>query len=162
LYQLESIEEGLTKDEHGFARRVDHFWRDVLATAYSDGSTPKYPVLSVFVKSLLVITHGNSDVERGFSDSGHSVTAERAALSEASINGLRSTRNGLKLFDEKPHLVPMTHEFLSLGRLAHSHYVARLEDRMNKEKKRMKPKKRQPRNKKWKEFEPHQERRPKI
>ena len=30
-------------------------------------------------------------------DSGHSVTAERAALSEASINGLRSTRDGLKL-----------------------------------------------------------------
>jgi len=38
----------LTKDEHGFARRVDHFWRDVLATAGNDGSTPKYPVLSVF------------------------------------------------------------------------------------------------------------------
>jgi len=54
LYQLESVEEGLTKGEHGFARRVDHFWRDVLATAGSDGSTPKYPVLSVFVKSLLV------------------------------------------------------------------------------------------------------------
>jgi len=100
------------KDEYGFARRVDHFWRDVLATAGNDGSIPKYPVLSVFVKSLLVITHGNSDIERGFSDSGHSVTAERAALSEASINGLRSTRDGLKLFDEKPHLVPMTREFL--------------------------------------------------
>jgi len=80
---LESIEEGLTKDEHGFATRVDHFWRDVLVTAGNDGSTPKYPVLSVFMKSLLVITHGNSDVERRFSDSGHSVTNERAALSEA-------------------------------------------------------------------------------
>jgi len=78
----------LTKDEHGFTRRVDHFWREGLATAGNDGSTPKYPVLSVFVKSLLVITHGNSDEERGFSDSGHSVTVERAALSEASINGL--------------------------------------------------------------------------
>src|SRR6266516_6634872 len=66
-------------------------------------------------------------------DSGHSVTAERAALSEASINGLRSRRDGLKLFGEKPHLVPMTREFLSLGRQAHSHYVARLEeDRINK------------------------------
>jgi len=57
LYQLESIEEGLTKDEHGFAKRVDHFWRDLFCGNY--GSTPKYPVLSVFVKSLLVITHGN-------------------------------------------------------------------------------------------------------
>jgi len=141
---------------------VDHFWRDVLATAYNDSSTPKYPVLSVFVKSVLVIAHSNSDVEGGFSDSGHSVTGERAALSEASINGLRSTRDGLKLFDEKTHLVPMTRKFLSLGRQAHSHYVARLEDRMNKEKKRKKPKKRQPGNKKRKEFEPHQERRPKI
>jgi len=43
----------------------------------------------------------------------------------------------MKLFDEKPHLVPMTCEFLSLGRQVHSHYVARLEeDRMNKEKKK--------------------------
>ena len=66
-------------------------------------------------------------------DSGRSVTAEGAALSEASINGLRSTRDGLKLFDKKLHLVPMTREFLSLGRQAHSHYVARLEeDRINK------------------------------
>jgi len=87
-------------------------------------------------------------------------------LSEASIYGLwRSTRDGWKLFDEKekPHLVPMTREFLSLGRQAHSHYVARFEeDRMNKEKKRKKPKKRQPGNKKRKEFESHQERRPKM
>jgi len=139
---------------------VAHFWRDVFATAGNDGSTPKYPVLSVFVKSLLVITHGNSDVERVFSDSGHSVTAERAALSEASIDGLRSTGDGLKLFDEKAHLVPMTRKFFSLGR--HSHYVARLEeDRMNKEKKK-KPKNRQPGNKKRKELESHQERRPKM
>src|SRR6266516_7801015 len=96
LYQLENIAESLTKDEHDSTRRVDYFWRDVLAIAGNDGITLKYPVLSVFVKSLLVVTHGNSDVERGFSDSGHSVTAERAALSEASINGLRSTRDGLK------------------------------------------------------------------
>ncbi len=70
----------------------------------------------MFVKSLLVVTHGNADVERGFSDSGHSVTAEKAALSEESINGLRATRDGLKLFGDKPHLVPMTREFLSIGR----------------------------------------------
>src|SRR6266516_2553373 len=137
LYQLENIAESLTKDEHDSARRVGHFWRDVLAIAGNDGITLKYPVLSLFVKSVLVVTHGNSDVERGFSDSGHSVTAERAALNEASINGLRSTRDGLKLFDKKPHFVPMTREFLSLGRQAHSHYVARLEeDGFNKEKKK--------------------------
>jgi len=46
-------------------------------------------------------------------------------------------RDGLKLFGDKPHLVPMTREFLSLGRQAHSHYVARLEEeRANEEKKR--------------------------
>ena len=43
----------------------------------------------------------------------------------------------MKSFDEKPHMVPMTREFLSLDRRAHSHYVARLEeDRINKEKKK--------------------------
>jgi len=136
MYQLETIPETLMKDEHGTFRRVDHYWRDVLAITGSDGSSLKYHTLSVFVKSFLVITHGNSDVERGFSDSAHSVTAERAALSEASINGLRSTTDGLRLFGDKPHLVPMTREFLSLGRQAHSHYVSRLEEeRINKEKK---------------------------
>jgi len=58
----------------------------------------------------------------------HSVTAERASLSEASINGLRSTRDGLKVFGDKPHMVPMTCEYLSLGRQAHSHYFTRLEE----------------------------------
>ena len=137
LYQLENISDSLLKDEHDTTRRVDHFWRDIFAIVGNDGITLKYSVLTVFVKSLLVIAHGNSDVERGFSDSGHSVTAERASLNEASINGLRSTRDGLKLFGDKPHLVPMTREFLSLGRQAHSHYVARLEEeRANEEKKR--------------------------
>ena len=89
LYQLENISDSLLKDEHDTTRRVDHFWRDIFAIVGNDGITPKYPVLTVFVKSLLVIAHGNSDVERGFSDSGHSVTAERASLSEASINGLQ-------------------------------------------------------------------------
>jgi len=89
LYQLENISDSLLKDEHDTTRREDLFWRDIFAIVGNDGITLKYSVLTVFVKSLLVIAHGNSDVERGFSASGHSVTAERASLSEASINGLQ-------------------------------------------------------------------------
>ena len=137
MYQLENIDENLVKDEHGTARRVDHYWRDVIGIVGIDGTTMKYPLLA---KSPLVVTHGNSDVERGFSDSGHSVTAERAALSVASINSLRSTRDGLKLFGDKPHLVPMTREFLSLGRQAHSHYVNRLQEERENEERRKKEK----------------------
>ncbi len=116
IVQVENLEDIIkNKNVDGTASRVDHYWRDVLAIVDSDGCTLKYPNLAMVVKSLLVITHSNADVERGFSDSGQSVTAGRSALTEASINGLRSTRDGLKLFNDRPHLVPMTTSFYLLA-----------------------------------------------
>ena len=53
--------------------------------------------------------------------------AERVRLTEASVIGLRSAADGLRLFDSQPHRVPITKEFLALGRSAYSHYVHRLE-----------------------------------
>ena len=63
LYQLENIADGIMKDKSGTIRHIDHYRRDVLATVASDGCTLKYDSMGVFVKSHLVITHGNSDVE---------------------------------------------------------------------------------------------------
>jgi len=82
LYQLENIADSAVKDADGNTKQIDHYWRYVFAIVRSDGNTLKYPDLTVFVKSLLVVTHGNSDVERGFSDSGHSFSDSRESFSE--------------------------------------------------------------------------------
>ena len=50
----------------------------------------KYPTLSKSVKNILLILHGTSNVERGFSIYEHNVTANRTLLLLSSIKGLRS------------------------------------------------------------------------
>jgi len=68
--------------------------------------TPQYLVLTKLVKYLLSLSHGNSDVERGFSQNNHVVSDDRSSLSEASINGLRATNAGVKFFgDGKAHMI---------------------------------------------------------
>jgi hypothetical protein len=37
------------------------------------------------IKNILIISHGNADVERGFSINGNILTEERTLLSEKSI-----------------------------------------------------------------------------
>ena len=73
-----------------------------------------------------------AEVERGFSESGKRVTDDRVRLSEASINGIRATTDGLKAF-KGPGSVPITKQLLQLGRSAHAHYVLRV-DKDKKEK----------------------------
>ena len=68
---------------------IDFYWNKVLAIVRSDGR-PKYPTMSKLIKNILIISHGNADVERGFSINGNILTEERTLLSEKSINGLRS------------------------------------------------------------------------
>ena len=84
------------------------------------------------VKTALILGHGNAEVERGFSESGKSVADDRVRLSEASINGIPATTDGLKAF-KGPGSVPITKQLLQMGRSAHAHYVLRL-DKDKKEK----------------------------
>ena len=86
----------------------------------------KFPYVMKVVKTALVLRHGNAEVERGFSESGKSVTDERVRLSEASINGIRAATDGLKAF-KVPGAVPVTKQLLQMGRSAHAHNVTRLE-----------------------------------
>ena len=79
------------------------------------------------VKTALILGHGNAEVERG-----KSVTDDRVRLSEASINGIHATSDGLKAF-KGPGSVLITKQLLQLGRSAHAHYVLRL-DKDKKEK----------------------------
>ena len=129
MYQLDEIPEDwrTTVEQPEKPVRVDIYWNKVSGLKDDFGEV-KYPLVLKVVKSALILAHGNADVERGFSESGKSVTAERARLGESSIDGIRSTSDGIKAFNNDPSAVPITKEFLQLGRSAHAHYVQRLEE----------------------------------
>ena len=76
---------------------IDQYWYQIFSTTTSIG-TPQYVVLTKLVKCLLSLSHGNSDVERGFSENNHLVSNDRSSLNEVSINGLRATKAGVKFF----------------------------------------------------------------
>ena len=92
MYQLETIPEDwhMEGEEPQKPIRVDHYWRKVDDLKDAMGEK-KFPSVMKVVKTALVLGHGNAEVERGFSESGKSVTDERVRLSEASINGIRAT-----------------------------------------------------------------------
>ena len=127
IYQLETITEDWYKEfeEPQKFIRIDHFWRKIDDLKDVMGEK-KFPSIMKVVKTALILGHGNAEVERGFSESGKSVTDDRVHLSEASINGIHATTDGLKAF-KGPGSVPITKQLLQLGRSAHAHYVLRLD-----------------------------------
>ena len=127
IYQLENIRVDwhIETEEPRKPIRVDHFWRKVDELKYSTGER-KFPSIMKLVKTALVLGHGNAEVERVFSESVKSVTDDGIRLSEASINDIRATSDGLKTF-KCPGSVPITKQLLQQGRSAHAHYAMRLE-----------------------------------
>lgn len=107
--------------------RIKSYWNEVFHSKDALGNI-KYPNLTKVVKGTLILSHGNSDVKRAFSESGSQMTKARASLSSTSVNGLRTTCDGLKQFGGRPELVSITPELLRFGRSAHQHYMHRIEE----------------------------------
>ena len=133
IYQLETITEDwyIEFEEPEKLIHVDHFWENVDDLKDAMGER-KFPSIMKVVKTALILGHGNAAVERGFSESGQSVTADRVRLSEASINCIRAKTDGLKAF-KGPGSVPVTKQLFQLGCSAHAHYAMHL-DKERKEK----------------------------
>lgn len=74
---------------------IDYYWNKIFSIVQSNGYS-KYPTLAKLIKNILIISHGNADVERGFSTNENILTEERTLLSEKSINGLRMTYDAVK------------------------------------------------------------------
>ncbi|CAF3392131.1 unnamed protein product [Rotaria socialis] len=74
---------------------IDNYWKHVFAIKTSSGIA-KFVVLPQLIKSLLSLSHGNTDVERGFSEHAALITDNRSSLSDISINGLRATKDAVK------------------------------------------------------------------
>jgi hypothetical protein len=106
LYSIEKIERSwFIKDEYvdsdGINRiqyhSIDFYWNKIFSILTSTG-VPKYPTLSKLVKNVLIISHGNAQIERGFSINSNIITENRSGLSESSINGLRLVYDAVKYF----------------------------------------------------------------
>ncbi|CAF1660527.1 unnamed protein product, partial [Adineta ricciae] len=111
LYQNENLPKDWYEKTHG-CHSIDHYWRNIFSLKTNAGAE-KYVGLMKLVKCVLALSHGNADVERGFSENGFLLSDDRSLLSDESINGLRATRDGVKYFGNgKPHDVPITKNLL--------------------------------------------------
>ena len=126
VYQNERIPNEWFEKFDGYYS-IDYYWRNVFTLKTISGAE-KFISLAKLVKCALALSHGNADVERGFSENAFLLTDDRSLLSNASINGLRATRDGVTFFGNgKPHEVPITKGLLDSVRDAHSRYCIDLE-----------------------------------
>ena len=89
--------------------RVDHYWKNIELMKKAVGDL-KYPLIIKVVKAAISLAHGNAEVERGFSESAKNVIKD-SVLSEASVNAIQSTKDGLKSVSNQSHTVPITNLF---------------------------------------------------
>ncbi|CAF3857221.1 unnamed protein product [Rotaria sp. Silwood1] len=114
MYSIETIDDSwlikrkyndLHGREHIEYHEIDYYWNKVFSIVRVNGH-PKYSTLRKLVKNVLIVSHGNADVERGFSTNGNILTEERTLLSEKSINGLQAIYDGVEyLGDGSVHKV---------------------------------------------------------
>lgn len=120
--------------------RIDVYWENLLSLKGS-GDKLKYPSVSMVVKAALILSHGNAEVERGFSSSGLVLTDDKASMSERTLSSIMTVKSVLKLYANKPELVPITKELLMFARTAYRSYENYLtEQKQIKEKEEQKKK----------------------
>lgn len=106
----------LEKECEQNSERIDCYWSNLLSIK-NDGQL-KYATVAKVIKAALVLSHGNSDVERCFSFSGRVLTDNRAAMSERTLNSIMTVKSILKFYNNQPEQVPITKELLIFTRNA--------------------------------------------
>ncbi|CAM4808041.1 unnamed protein product [Rotaria magnacalcarata] len=126
--------------EHITYHRIDFYWNNIFEITTTNGR-PKYPVLTKLIKNILIISHGNADVERGFSINENIISSNRSLLSQLSINSLRTTHDTVKNSNGGySHNVPIHKELIKAAQSSFSFYNEELsiikvaEERIRKEK----------------------------
>lgn len=125
LLKCEKIKEG------SVSWRIEDYWSQffILKTA---GGEQKYPLVSKVVKTALATSHGNADVERGFSTSGRILTDDRASMSERTLNAFMTVKSALRSFANAPHLIPIPKDLLLMAHKAYANYKIYLEEEKQK------------------------------
>lgn len=128
-WKLLKFEENVTKDNGSIDRYWTHFFN--IKNAANDD---KFPTLTKVVKAALALSHGSASIERGFSTSGLVLTSDKTAMNERGINARLNILSGMKKYNSKVSLLPITDELLLLARKAYQSYKNYLEEEKNKEK----------------------------
>lgn len=118
------------KDMTGTADyRIDLYWQQYLDKK-SIAKEEKYPSVVKVIKAALTLIHGSADVERSFSASGRMLTEDRASMNERTLNSLLTVKDTLKHYNNKPHLILIPKELITMAKVAYKHY----QDYLNKQK----------------------------
>jgi len=93
MYQADAdISPEWIESADGHVASVDEYWSQV--AKQKDGlGTPKYINLMFVVKAALCISHGQADVEKGFSLNKHIVDETRVNLKQHAISALRTVKD---------------------------------------------------------------------
>ncbi len=97
------------------------FWTGVA----DSGQTP---LLVQLVKAILVLPHGNAEVERLFSNLSDVVTKKRSGLAPYTVKALLVSRSGLMTNNWTARSIPFTNTLKDLCLNAHASYIQRLRD----------------------------------
>lgn len=108
--------------------RIDHFWKSIFQIKDHNNS-PKYTLLSILIKALLTLAHGNADCERGFSIN-NSLLESRSRLSIYSINGLRQIKSHMERLNNDFDELKIDRDLLNAAKNSRKNY----QDRLDKEK----------------------------
>ena len=112
--------------------RCDVYWHKVLSITDNTGNA-KYSALGRLVRLVLSLSHGQADVERGFSLNNATLRNERNSISGETLIALRIVKDELSLH-ENIESIPMTKSIISSYRNAHSRYQERLKAKREEDK----------------------------
>lgn len=111
------------------SERIDHYWQANIFDKTNFNNDIKYPLVTKVVKACLSLSHGNSDVERGFSKSKLSLTKDKTNMSERTLNARLLTHDSTKKFKGRLHLLPITNDLLTMARRARQSYMEFLDNK---------------------------------
>ncbi|KAL1438379.1 hypothetical protein MTO96_047997 [Rhipicephalus appendiculatus] len=112
------------KLQYDLGEQIDDAWQRIFVLKDKNGG-PRYPLLGKLVKSLLCLSHGNADVERGFSENRR-LLQERSNLSIESINGLRAIQSFSKRYDRDIATMPIKSDMIKAVKQSYKRYRERM------------------------------------
>lgn len=106
--------------------RIDTFWKEIFEIKNNINGQIKYGNLKVLVINCLTLSHGNADVERGFSLNKSIITHSRTSLSENTIIAIRHVKDAVKRYGGIC-AVPISAKLLNSVTKSHSFYAAAMD-----------------------------------
>lgn len=93
------------------------------------------------------MSHGNADVERGFSISANILDEGKTQVSVELLNALLNIRSGMQLYDDKPHEFFVSDNLIKSARQANCSYRIDCEEKRKRPEEKLKREKKERRRK---------------